>query len=197
MRGLRNDRLLGIHYVTWIFTVGMATVALLAQIEDVDWDNHTIWFYGWPVKLYDSPLGIALSDGDFFVGVEADNPAPSSMAMALNIVFYVVLVRAVAYVCEQLACEWRKPSQISLAALLWVSSVTAGTLAIVNQDYWPIAYKVFRFLHVSPQDADGIVWYLSLPSYFGIACTIYWVSDSVLRRCRTLLQKSRTAQLVS
>lgn len=198
MQGLRNARLLEIHYFTWTLVVGMTAVGLMAQIDDVDWDHSIfmVWFYGWPMKLYDSPLEIEFSHWEL-VGFDVDNDVPSPLATTFNCIFYALLIRAVAYVSERLVREWRKPSQISLAALVWVSSVTAGTLAIFSQDYWSVAYAVFKFLHIRPQDSDAIAWYLSVPSYLAIACALYWMTDSLLRFCIGFARRSRRMELAS
>src|SRR5207253_2921198 len=96
---------------------------------------------------------------------------------------------ASAWVCERLVCCWHKPWQMTIAAILWLSSAVGATLAIQQQPYWPVVFTLFRFLDIRPRREQDMHWYVLLPTYIGVACLLYLSADTLLRLCGALIRR--------
>jgi len=163
----------GIHLVTWITVAGGLTVAAVAQFCEGVSNDWPTFGSGWPMQwTYNRP------------------PTNCNwLAVGINVGFYSILVASTAFVCERLVQSWRKPWQISLAALLWVSSVVGAIFAIAGQDYLPVIHDAFAYLKLRSRGSDYLPWYAQYPTYFALGCSLYLFADTTLRLCRGMLSR--------
>jgi hypothetical protein len=174
MRGWRGWRFLGIHLLTWIALASGLTVAAVAQLCEGGSENY--WGssgLGWPMQW---SAGVPPTSCDW-------------IAAGVNFAFYSAVVASSAFVCERLVRSWEKPWQISLAAILWVSSILGATLAIAGQDYLPIIHDAFNYLKLRARGSDYLPRYAMYPTYFALGCFLYLCADTTLRLCRGMLSR--------
>jgi hypothetical protein len=174
MRGWRKLRFGGLHLLTWIVLASGIAVATAAQLwEGVSEDYVPYSGLGWPLRW-----------------TAAVRPGrPHWLAAGLNVAFYSAIVASAAFVCERLVCSWEKPWQISLAAIMWVSTLVGAILAIAGQDYFVIVHRSFDYLNVAPRGSDYLPWYTKYPTYMALGCFLYLCADTTFRLCRGMLSR--------
>ena len=94
-----------------------------------------------------------------------------------------------AFVCERLIRSWEKPWQISLKAILWVSSLIGVNLAITGQEYLEVVQRGFHYLQLAPRGSDYLPWYTKYPTYMALGCFLYLCADTTFRLCRGMLSR--------
>ena len=174
MRGWRRLRFGGLHLLTWIVLANGIAVAAVAQFCEAASENHG-WYSGrgWPMRW----TAVAGSGSCHW------------LAAGINVAFYSAVVASTGFVCERLVRSWEKPWQISLAAILWVSSIVGAILAIAGQDYLVIVRRGFQYFNLSPRGSDYLPWYAMFPTYLAIGCWLYLCADTTFRLCRGMLSR--------
>lgn len=155
-----------LHIVTCLLLLYVAVAFTGCQISALSRNYHG---FGWPIEYLDYSN---FWDTDF-----------DPLVLSFNILAGCVLLCFTGVGVEQFIRRFRWPFQFSLSATL--TSVT--TLALLLGDYFgPFnLYDVAQSSGFQPRDVSHQPWFIMVPIYFAIFCTIYcccWEAIRVISR---------------